>query len=756
MERRDFIKMLGLAGTSTAAYAACSAYMQKALAESTVIKDMLAADVHCEKGSLKDIEHVVILMQENRSFDHYYGTLRGVRGFGDPRPLKMRDGEPIWHQPNPTNRNQRIRPYHLANKRDGTDAGHVFLQDPDHEYGSGLDAWNFGWSDRWIENKKIVTMAHYVGANIPLYFKLAKAFTICDSTFCSHNGATDPNRSYFWTGTCDGRTSNTYFSSPGLPEASRPTWATYPERLEELGVDWKFYQDGLTWTNGQPFAGNYGDNTLEYFRQYRDKTTRLYAKNQTVNSVLRTKADEESQFERDIRDGTLPPISWIVPAEAYTEHPKFPPHFGEYYVNEILRAFLANKELWRKTVFLITYDENGGFFDHVLPPVPPLNGDMGKTSAGIVIPQQGGPRDFNSEQSVSGATRGVIGMGMRVPMLVISPWSAGGRVCSEVFDHTSVIQFLETWLTAKGKQPKEAPLFPNISSWRRAIAGDLTSAFDFDRTQFGPMSELVETAKPARVWTAAEVAKAKTTSVLEPDMGDVNNDPAAKFPVVAKQDRERCDILPIGYDFEVLASFVKRGGTRRLNFTFRNRGKLGVAFTVLSYDRMDGGWFYSVEGTSGEPIEISDSWSLAADLETHRFAGDYAYAIHGPNGYLGEFHGNSDDPSQQLLPDIVKVIADEDGKFARFDFSDWPTANGRLKVINAYTGEETTLENGRTSIKQQTRDGWYDVAFIDAATPSRYLRRYAGHMENGRISRSDPAIGMLYDEAQRVYLEVAA
>ncbi|CAN7559377.1 hypothetical protein LJR231_004080 [Phyllobacterium sp. LjRoot231] len=429
MDRRDFIKLLGIAGTNAAAYAACSTYMQQALAESTVMNDLLSADPHCTKGSLKDIEHVVILMQENRSFDHYYGTLRGVRGFGDPRPLKMKDGEPIWHQPQNDASAQRVRPYRLPKGASAdTDAGNVFLQDPAHGYNDGLAAWNRGLSDKWIPNKDIVTMAHYVEADIPLYFKLAKTFTMCDAYFCSHNGATDPNRSYFWTGTCNGKTANGYFSSydNSFPDndPGRPNWKTYPEKLEELKVDWKFYQDGLTWT-GDPFAGNYGDNTLEFFKQYRgtskplSQRTAINIKNQTVNSVLRTEANTKSQFEQDILDNKLPAISWIVPLEAFSEHPKYPPHFGEYYLNEILRALLANKEVWHKTALLITYDENGGFFDHVLPPVAPLDADMGLVSAGIKLTPSGATRDFNSEISVDRVSP--VGMGVRVPMLIISP-----------------------------------------------------------------------------------------------------------------------------------------------------------------------------------------------------------------------------------------------------------------------------------------------------------------------------------------------
>lgn len=764
MERRDFIKMLSLAGTSAAAYAACSTYMSDALAQSTVVEDLLAAGVECKKGKLADIEHVVILMQENRSFDHYFGTLRGVRGFGDPRPLRLADGEPVWHQPQKDAATQRIKPYRLPRKsasipagdNSGTgSAGNVFLQDPAHNYADGLAALNGGRSDKWIPNKDIVTMAHYAQGDIPLYFKLAKAFTVCDAYFCSHNGATDPNRSFFWTGTCKGRTSNSYFSSKNDSvsdtDPSRADWKTYPEELEKIGVDWKFYQDGLTWTM-DPFAGNYGDNTLEFFKQYRNKTSILYKKNQTVNSVLRTKADTESQLEKDIREDKLPAVSWISAPEAFTEHPKYPPHFGEYYLNEILRAFAANKDVWHKTVFLINFDENGGFFDHVLPPMPPLVSDRGKTSPGITFESAG---NFNSETSMQQADP--VGMGIRVPMLVISPFSVGGRVCSEVFDHTSVIRFLDTWLKAKEKQTKDAEVFSNISSWRQAIAGDLTSAFDFNRSANNiAMDKLLDATKPARIFGTSEKTSATGLAAFKPGIADVNADPDAKKPVAAKQDRTRCEILPVGYDFQVFLGYSIHDATgkTRVDWTIRNSGTLGASFYVIPYSRTDAPWLYSVEGVKpgGAPVIVSDFAQITGGTNE----GDYEYAIHGPNGYLFEFRGNSLDLVQMALPNITDVKPAADGKKIQFIFDKWPTASGKLKLINAYNGYQEVIENGAASIQITTEDGWYDIAFVDAINDNSFLRRYAGHLENGLISTSDPAIGQQYDDRKRVYVAVTA
>jgi phospholipase C len=811
MERRDFIKMLGLAGTSTAAYAACSTYMSDALAQSTVVEDLLAAGVECTKGKLADIEHVVILMQENRSFDHYFGTLRGVRGFGDPRPMTKQDGKSVfdqlgWARPvkstagkwvlelealkdgkpdfevAPLNADgslkynfsgltesgkarkiQWVKPYRLPKMTvyepkgeiDPKSAGTVFLQDPWHGYADGVAAWNSGKNDKWMPFRDIVSMAHYMGDDIPLYFKLAKTFTVCDAYFCSVNGPTDPNRSYFWTGTCKGKTSNGYFSSKDsdTPEHNkdRADWKTYPEKLEGLGVDWKFYQDGLTWTS-DPFAGNYGDNTLEYFKQYRTKGTPLYEKNQTVNAVLRTEADTPSRFEQDIIDGRLPAISWIVPAEAFTEHPKYPPHFGEFYLNEILRAFLGNKDVWHKTVFLITYDENGGFFDHVLPPVPPLSSSTGLTSSGITLAAAG---DFNSETSVDQATP--IGMGPRVPTLVVSPWSVGGRVCSEVFDHTSVIHFLDAWLTAKEIQ-KGAMDVSNVSSWRQAIAGDLTSAFDFDRTKTIEMDKLIDEIKSDRIFAANVKENSTGVGAFQPEFSHVLADPDAKKPVAVKQDRTRCEILPVGYDFQVFVGYSIHPSTSktRVDWTIRNSGTLGASIYVIPYSRTDAPWLYSVEGVKpgGAPVIVSDFAQITGGVKE----GDYEHAIHGPNGYLFEFRGNSLDLVQMALPNITDVKAvGVDGNKLRFVFPEaWPTVSSKLKLINAYTGYDEVIQNGTEGIEITTIDGWYDVSFVDAINGNSFLRRYAGHLENGLISKSDPAIGLQYDDKKRVYVAVTA
>ncbi|MGN8119926.1 phosphocholine-specific phospholipase C [Labrys sp. 22185] len=767
MNRRKFIKLLRSAGTSTAAFAACSAYMQEALAQSNVVNTLLDASCPSPKGSLKDIEHVILFMQENRSFDHYFGTLRGVRGFGDPRPLLLQNGTQVWEQPIKAGTPQTAKPYHFVgtvqlNNETGAapidsettaEAGRAFIQDPPHGHSDSVDAWNCGRMDGWVPAKNVVTLAHYVEQDLPLYFKLAKAFTVCDANFCSHNGGTDSNRSFYYTGTAMGRNDNSYFSGNNNA-ASAPNWPSYPERLETLGVDWRFYQDGLHWTSGRPFDGNYGDNTLEYFQQYQDNTTSIFKKNQSINSVLRTSADVPSRFEQDIIDAKLPAVSWIVAPEAFSEHPTFPPHLGEYYLNEILRCLAANPEVWRKTVLITTFDENGGFFDHVPPPTPPLNANQGLVSSGIRIvaaPDGASSASFDGDVDIENsidALSAPTGMGARVPMLVISPWSTGGRVCSEVFDHTSSINFVEAWLAAKGVPVDQQP-YEQISMWRMAVAGDLTSALDFNQDPAPDMTALVPPLTTAEIFTDEQKkvinAWAWTTELVP---GTIGPSPDNNATVVAsKQETAQVELLPLGYEFQVYSAFVipTGGGAERLQFTFRNAGQLGVPYSLYVYSSDAKPRFYTVEGVEqgSDPITLSDSMDLGG--------GAYHYVVHAPNGYLAEFRGNRSEPVQALFPEVSAIHALDDAKTAQVALTAWPSANGALKLIDAYTGNNQNLPAGTQIASIATHDGWYDLALVDASGQTDFLRRYSGHFENGKISKTDPAIGKVYDATTYTY-----
>ncbi|HEX3595999.1 MAG TPA: phospholipase C, phosphocholine-specific, partial [Polyangiaceae bacterium] len=398
------------------------------------IRRALAIPANHRTGTLRDVEHIVILMQENRSFDHYFGTLRGVRGYGDPRPAALPSGEPVWNQPNGSGRVLPFRP-------DAANLGLTFLEDLAHGWPDTHQAWNHGKYDQWVAAKGTTTMAYLTRKDIPFHYALADAFTICDAYHCSFLGATDPNRYHMWTGWVgnDGKNGGPVLDNSELGY----DWSTYPERLERAGITWKIYQDqgaGLDaehfWGWGDDaYIGNYGDNSLLYFHRYQQSQpgsprfeAALTGTNVAAGGTL------FDTFRADIAAGKLPQVSWIVAPEAYTEHPNWPANYGAWYVSQMLDALTAHPEVWSKTAFFLMYDENDGFFDHVVPPTPPESRAQGLSTIDLTNELFAGDSKYAA---------GPYGLGIRVPMLVISPWSKGGWVDSEVFDHTSLIRFIE-------------------------------------------------------------------------------------------------------------------------------------------------------------------------------------------------------------------------------------------------------------------------------------------------------------------------
>ena len=186
-------------------------------------------------------------------------------------------------------------------------------------------------------------------------------------------------------------------------------WTTFPEILEKAGIAWKVYQDigtGLdatgSWGNvTDAYIGTYGDNSLLYsFDQYRNAApgSALYEKARTGTNVA-AGGTLFDIFRRDVLSDTLPQVSWVVAPEAYSEHPNWPANYGAYYVSEILNALTANPEVWSKTVLLIMYDENDGFFDHVVPPTPPASAAEGLSNVSIANEDFSG-RHRQSQRSV--------------------------------------------------------------------------------------------------------------------------------------------------------------------------------------------------------------------------------------------------------------------------------------------------------------------------------------------------------------------
>jgi phospholipase C len=403
------------------------------------LRQVLAAGLP-RLSSLKDIQHVVILMQENRSFDHYFGTMAGVRGFDDSDALKLPSGRSVFYQPDSLNPDGYLLPFHLDTRTSNAQK----IPSTSHAWSVQHEAWNGGRMDQWLPAHRKAdgvngpyVMGYHKREDIPFQFALAEAFTICDAYFCSVMGPTWPNRMYLMTGAidADGKGGGPIINNTAPPGGY--SWKTYPERLEEAGVSWKIYQQ----------EDNYGCNMLEYFKVFREapKNSSLYQRGMVRGA--------EGQFEYDAVHDKLPAVSWIITTSFQSEHPDYLPAAGAAYVASKIDAIAANPDVWAKTLFILNYDENDGIFDHVVPPVPPA----------------GTPHEF-----VHGLP---IGGGFRVPCILVSPWTAGGWVCSQPFDHNSVLQFLEKFTGVRE---------PNISDWRRSAFGDLTSALRFQDATAAP------------------------------------------------------------------------------------------------------------------------------------------------------------------------------------------------------------------------------------------------------------------------------
>ncbi|MGA9670575.1 MAG: phospholipase C, phosphocholine-specific [Terracidiphilus sp.] len=688
VDRRTFLQLL-----SSGAFAA---------AVPASIARALEIPANNRIGTIADVEHIVILMQENRSFDHYFGTLRGVRGFGDPRVPKLPSGDPVWRQPNGAGF---LLPFHPDQPQLGLD----FIEDLPHDWTTTHAAWNQGKLDQWVANKGTTSMAYLSRQDIPYHYALADAFTICDAYHCSLLGPTDPNRYHMWTGWVGNDGSG---GGPVIDNAEAGYgWSTYPELLQKAGVSWKIYQDqglGLTaaefWGWGSnAFIGNFGDNSLLYFHQYQDSLPGdpLFEGALTGTNVQ----DGGTLFDilrADVMANRLPQVSWIVAPEAYCEHGNWPSNYGAWYVSQMLDALTANPEVWSKTVFFLCFDENDGFFDHIMPPTPPQTRAGGISTVDITNEIFPGNSTYES---------GPYGLGMRVPMIVISPWSKGGWVSSEVFDHTSLIRFIETRFGHQYPGITEK----NITKWRRAVTGDLTSAFDFKSPN-------------------AKVVALPSTAAYEPT--NFNRQPSyVPVPptnqVMPTQEPGIRPARPVPYELNVHGETDFSTGSVKIHFA--NTGRAAAVFQVRSGNNQNGPWTYTV----GPKTNVSDTWGIAATGQTA-----YDLSVFGPNGFLREFKGSVSGHGSANLH--VGSEYDGDGDDIALNIRNAGSANAKVRILNVYTNHATTheLEPGDTFSESWELHGsysWYDFVVTVDSDPT-FEQHLAGHVESGKDGVTDPAI----------------
>jgi phospholipase C len=652
VSRRKFLQAATGTGFAAAALAAFPPSIRKAL----------AIPANNATGTIKDVEHVVILMQENRSFDHYFGTLRGVRGFGDRFTIPLPNGRKVWQQQR--SNGAVLTPYHL----DGTANNAQRADGTPHAWLDSQRAWDSGRMANWPTHKTDTSMGYFKEQEIPFQFAMANAFTICDAYHCSMHTGTDANRSFHLTGT-NGPTAsgaafvnNEWDAIDGLPASSNTgyTWKTYAERLEAAGVSWICYQN---------MPDEWGDNMLGAFQQFRQanlasgfpvssggKPNTPYANTGqalpyhaydpatdnaanplykgVANTLPGTRPEEYlDAFRRDIQAGRLPQVSWINAPSIYCEHPgPSSPVQGAWFLQEVLDALTAVPEVWSKTVLLVNFDENDGYFDHVpSPSAPSRNADAtlaGKTTlsdADMAFEyfDHAPPPGSSSQPARDGR---VYGPGPRVPLYAISPWSRGGWVNSQVFDHTSVLRFLEERFGVKE---------PNISPFRRAVCGDLTSAFNF-RT---PNSEALPTLAGRSTRTDADQLRTAQQALpkmpLPVDM---------RLPIQASGTRPS-RALP----YELHAS-ARCSAVGQVEVVFANTGTQAAVFHV--YDRLQLGRLprrYAVEPGK----TLSDTWNAFQDN-----MGMYDLWVLGPNGFHRHFRGDTSRIADAGVAPEIRVCYD--------------------------------------------------------------------------------------------------
>ncbi|WP_151812078.1 phosphocholine-specific phospholipase C [Acinetobacter bereziniae] len=724
MKRRDFLINSTKTIFGTAALASFPASIQKAL----------AIDAKVETGTIKDVKHVIILTQENRSFDNYFGTFKGVRGFGDRFTIPLSDNRKVWEQYDKDK--NKIFPYHL----DSTRGNAQRVSGTPHSWTDGQFAWNHGRMGNWVQYKQPQSMGYYKQKEVEFQFSLANAFTLCDAYHCAMHTGTNSNRMFLWTGSNGPKAAGVASVVNDLdsigPSTTGYDWTTYPERLQKAGITWKVYQN---------MPDNFTDNPLAGFKQYR-RANELSGKpvnNSTVcpaydpaidatqplyKGIANTMPDGGflGSFKEDIAKGQLPQVSWMVAPATYSEHPgPSSPVQGAWYIQEVLNALTENPAIWSQTVLLVNFDENDGFFDHVPSPSAPSKDSSGQMQGKTTLTDEqisyeyathakasAGQPNFTDPKVSNGV--GVYGPGIRVPMYVISPWSRGGWVNSQVFDHSSVIRFLEQRFGVEE---------PNISPYRRAVCGDLTTAFDFKNPNTLAVSDLIGK---------------KTKSEA-----DAIRNAQASLPQVSRPLSQVYPVQEIGTRLSRALPYILHSSAKvdlaakTVKLMFSNTGTHAAVFHV--YDQLNLEAIprrYMVEAGK----QLDDVWNTST--------GKYDLWVLGPNGFHRGFAGDLTKSAQAESLAEVRVCVEEcDPKIylkVRHDAS----KPAKLMVkANAYLPNRTwNIETASTEkeLNWNMSDfgGWYDFT-VTIEGDSSFKRRFAGRIETGKDSFSDPYMGFI-------------
>ncbi len=841
--RRDFLKKAGMLAGGMGVTASLPPSIRRAL------------EIDPDSGTtFYDAEHVVFLMQENRSFDHCFGTLQGVRGYNDPRAISLPNKIPVWLQSNKDG--ETYVPFRLNIK----DTQATWMGGLPHSWENQVDARNNGKYDQWLVAKKAgeeygnmpLTLGHYTREDLPFYYAFADAFTVFDQHFCSALTGTTTNRNYFWTGkSWDTQGNRPCVRNSEVTYNREASWKTFPERLEENGISWKVYQNEISLPTGVDDASllaNFTDNNLEWFSQFNvryssgfqkyikglqqslpkdiadlerelsqlseDKKPEYQKKLQKkkqqlnqVNDVLKNwnyenfeklsefdknlhnkafttnigdphyhktesltyddhgnhrtlkvpKGDILHQFRKDVDQGNLPTVSWLAAPQKFSDHPSAP-WYGAWYVSEVLDILTKNPEVWKKTIFVLTYDENDGYYDHIPPFVAPNPKHTKNLSPGLntaeeyaSLKQEMAKKDMDPKD----ARESPIGLGYRVPMVVASPWSKGGWVNSEVCDITSTLMFLEDLIKKRtGKSVEET----NISSWRRAISGNLTSAFrPYNGEPYTIPKPIERNHFMQQVYNASFKELPNNFRPLsKEDISNAKKD-LYKTSFMPQQEPGIRDSCALPYELYVDGELTADKNSFRIQFTaadaiFGNKAT-GAPFNVYAPGN------YLQETPHGDTKFIPvQTWPFAVEkgnkLEyewplTHFEDEGYHLRVYGPNGFYREFMGGDSDPELQIgcgyqktrglikkLSGNVEIEITNTSKKKSVDM---------VVVDHAYgnTDQKIRIKKGKVQtvvVSCANSFGWYDFS-LRLHGNSGFVRRYAGRVETGKPSKSDPFMG---------------
>ena len=741
------------------------------------------------QSTFYDAEHVVILMQENRSFDHAFGALKGVRGFLDKRAFIKQDGHSVFFQKNDGGK------YASPARLDLRNTKSTWMSSLPHSWADQQKALNKGKYDQWLQAKASgnkdyknipLTLGYYNREDLPFYYQLADAFTIFDQYFCSSLTGTTPNRLFLWSGTLreqqNGKVkANVVNENIDYDKARQAKWKSFPEILEQQNISWRIYQNEISLPKGmsgeqEAWLSNFTDNPIEWFSKFNVKFSKGYYQNIpniiaylkqeiekkpkqkerleamlaeveedqvkyhpdnysklskeeknlhekafTTNSndpdywkleigkddngerLVVPEGDVLFQFRKDAEEKKLPLVSWLVAPEHFSDHPGSP-WYGAWYISEVLNILTKDPETWKKTIFIINYDENDGYFDHVLPFAPPVNPsqpvDMnGKEGVEYVNQSQ----EYMSDPSLKNYEKieGTVGLGYRVPMIIASPWTKGGFVNSEVSDHTSVLQFLENFIMKKYKKNVHVD---NISEWRRAVCGDLTSAFNSSGVKAPQMNYLDQ-----KEYTKT-INAAKNKPV--PDLKwYTENELNGHLLEIQERGLKPSNALPYHFHVNLEGEQIK----------MVNLKENGVP--LLVYDRTqfsNGNYHFSYALYSKQKLSHA----------VH--SGAYDYEIFGPNGFFRKFQGSISPEMEIILENMTAknqvelTIRSNKKKNFAIHLEDLYAKN--KKTISVQKSEEKII------IDLDKFKGWYDLKI----TSNEHLWHFAGRIETGKVSVSDP------------------